>query len=652
MKRCDPKNSASAVVLASQGNKQGFRDLFGLYFRDVYYICSVVAGVTYELSETVQEVFLRLWRDIGAVTPDNFEDLLFTLSVTIGASSAKKQGAADRELDAYAEIKNVPSFEVIKESFDSFAPVKGRPNAKALGFFGEMIGLLPLKNREILMLTAFTSLNADDIGSALGCDRAYVENNLRETYSYLIHQAKRAGAIGFDFVKYIPSMPRIIASLADSAVTPSGIWEPVARAVGYEDREQPTEPEQSSGVPIRNIPKMKKKLRPWTKRVLMITVAVIIAAAVVCAVAFMLNGGNDDEITVSGNGVSRTDSVPSWDGSASAGFESGDGTRDNPYIIASPGQLKLLSDLVNEGNMEYFACYYALGTDIDLENVDFKPIGYRNSRDDYKYFCGEFDGRGHTVSGLYVSGGDCGALFGYARDAVIKNLKIDGCRITGGKYCGGVVGYFTSQSKNTGVFACRVAGVISASDYAGGIVGYAEIDGQSASFGISDCSSSGSVTASGKTAGGIVGYLQTDNGASAVSDCINYAVVSSVDNAGGIVGANQLLDGSSVIKTSINTGKITCDNATRGSIAGLNDSFSSESKARVENCLYLISTCDKDVNSGENSYVDTVGLSEEQFSSEINLDGFDTENIWRVTDTLPALRDRLWSEKQEDSTQN
>ena len=62
MKRTDPKDSASAVVLLSQKNKKAFYELYKLYARDVYYICCVTAGVTYELSDEVTEVFLRLWR--------------------------------------------------------------------------------------------------------------------------------------------------------------------------------------------------------------------------------------------------------------------------------------------------------------------------------------------------------------------------------------------------------------------------------------------------------------------------------------------------------------------------------------------------------------------------------------------------------------
>ena len=53
MKRTDPKDSASAVVLLSQKNKKAFYELYKLYARDVYYICCVTAGVTYELSDEV-----------------------------------------------------------------------------------------------------------------------------------------------------------------------------------------------------------------------------------------------------------------------------------------------------------------------------------------------------------------------------------------------------------------------------------------------------------------------------------------------------------------------------------------------------------------------------------------------------------------------
>ena len=39
-----------------------------------------------------------------------------------------------------------------------------------------------------------------------------------------------------------------------------------------------------------------------------------------------------------------------WDGSVASGFASGSGTRDNPYIISTAGELALFRDMVNSGN--------------------------------------------------------------------------------------------------------------------------------------------------------------------------------------------------------------------------------------------------------------------------------------------------------------
>jgi len=594
--------------------------------------------MTYDLPETVQEVFLRLWRDIGAVTPDNFEDLLFTLSVSVSANNAKKHPGSKTELPAFSEVRNVPDFGTIRKSFDSYTPDGARPDSKTLGFYNEMINSLPLKNRELLMLTAFTSLSADDIASATGEYADYVENNVRESYSYLIHQAKRADLMGFDFVKFIPHMPLVIDSLARGAVAPGGLWKPIAQAVGYDENTEPQTPaEPEHKAPVRKIPKVKKSLSPKTKRIIASAVLLCVLAAVICTFIFYAKSHsiryNNALPEVSGSEPDL------WDGSAQTAFESGSGTKEDPYIISSPGQLKLLSDLVNEGNMEYFACYYALSADIDMSAAEFTPIGYRKSESDYKYFCGEFDGRGHTLTGLNITSDNCAGLFGYALDASIKNVNLTDCRISGEKYCAGIVGFYTSRSAKGGVYGCSVQGSISGSEYVGGIAGFADISGQNASFSIEKCSVSGLVSASGQTAGGIAGRMQTKDGSAVISDCLNLADISSSDNAGGIVGANQLLSGSAGIKTCVNLGSISCKNETRGSLAGLNDSVSSESKAYVDNCLYLISTCDKDVNSGENSYVNAAGLMEEQFSQEINFDGFDTQNIWIVSpDGMPKLK--------------
>lgn len=60
-----------------------------------------------------------------------------------------------------------------------------------------------------------------------------------------------------------------------------------------------------------------------------------------------------------------------------ASYFIGSGTRDDPYQIRSKSDLQQLSALVNtpSANDEYKKAYYIQTCDIDLENVNWRPIG-------------------------------------------------------------------------------------------------------------------------------------------------------------------------------------------------------------------------------------------------------------------------------------
>ncbi len=79
----------------------------------------------------------------------------------------------------------------------------------------------------------------------------------------------------------------------------------------------------------------------------------------------------------------------------------GTGTADDPYQISSAAELYWFAAYVNEDNTD--ACA-VLTKDIDLggEDEPWTPIGINS-------YTGTFDGRGHTISGLYYEGsGDTG----------------------------------------------------------------------------------------------------------------------------------------------------------------------------------------------------------------------------------------------------
>ena len=126
--------------------------------------------------------------------------------------------------------------------------------------------------------------------------------------------------------------------------------------------------------------------------------------------------------------------------------------------------------------------------DISLEGTDFAPI---------PTFGGSFDGGGHTISGLSVTGSLSPAgLFGTLQPtAVVKNLKVSGVVAPDGDgmTVGGIAG------ENYGTLAnCGFTGEVVGKTDVGGIAG--------ANYGaLRGCAASGSITGSNRT-GGIAGY--------------------------------------------------------------------------------------------------------------------------------------------------
>ena len=200
------------------------------------------------------------------------------------------------------------------------------------------------------------------------------------------------------------------------------------------------------------------------------------------------------------------------------------------YTVTSAEGLKNIAKLVNDGNTDIDI---TLTSDIDLSGIDWTPIGI-----DYNHqYTGTFDGGGHTITGLTVTGSDQYAgLFGrIGSGGKVMNVKLEGVQIESDNETsavGGVAGWSYGNIEN-----CSVSGSVSGSGNngtAGGVVGY-----QSGSS-ITGCSSSATVNA-GNTAGGVVGG--TNNGATltacyATGDVTLESINQYGTVAGGVVGTN------------------------------------------------------------------------------------------------------------------
>ena len=218
----------------------------------------------------------------------------------------------------------------------------------------------------------------------------------------------------------------------------------------------------------------------------------------------------------------------------------GSGTESDPYIITSTEGLDLLAQKVNGGN-KYENTYFELGADItyDPENLtidldgngkmgNFTPIGYYRAE-----FAGNFDGKGHKISGIVVKGSKVNeGLFGTAsRSASIKNLTLASSTIEGNESVGGIVGSVWGNVEN-----CYVSSDVSVTgtrSRVGGIAGesYGKIKG---------CASAATVSGQNYV-GGVVGYNfdYGDNGTGVIENCLYLgSSVSATDNeyVGAVVG--------------------------------------------------------------------------------------------------------------------
>ena len=106
-----------------------------------------------------------------------------------------------------------------------------------------------------------------------------------------------------------------------------------------------------------------------------------------------------------------------WDGTADKVF-AGSGTESDPYLITSAQELAGLAVRTNVDKEDFSGKYLKLTQDIWLTDFtdpdtanwkEWEPIAHSlmqwNVATDYGYFCGHFDGDGHTVYNLYYGKG-------------------------------------------------------------------------------------------------------------------------------------------------------------------------------------------------------------------------------------------------------
>ena len=213
-------------------------------------------------------------------------------------------------------------------------------------------------------------------------------------------------------------------------------------------------------------------------------------------------------------------------------YGGGTGTQADPYLLYTPEQLSMIGLSVCDLDK-----HFKLMADIDLSAFDgqdgrppFNIIAPDTDSADQWFqgtaFTGVFDGNGHTISHLTITGKDYVGLFGQlGYGAEVKDVHVADANITGsgGYYVGALAGYNLAA-----VTRCYSTGAVTGSGDVGGLVG---LSGGN----VTNCYSTGAVSGS-TDVGGLVGYMPHGS----IAYCYSACTVRGDAYVGGLVGANAL----------------------------------------------------------------------------------------------------------------
>ena len=203
---------------------------------------------------------------------------------------------------------------------------------------------------------------------------------------------------------------------------------------------------------------------------------------------------------------------------------SGVGSENSPYQIGTAAELYWFAALVNgqlEGETQNASANAELTADITVNTGVLKsdgtlagnysnfetwiPIGYP--------YAGTFDGKGHTISGLYFNDRSPSyiGLFG-SNSGTIKNVGVVDSYFCGKERVGGVCG----NNDGGTITGCYNTGTISGNQYVGGVCGCNTINISTNSSGTITCSyNTGAVSCNDNSVGGVCGQ----NSSGTITNC-------------------------------------------------------------------------------------------------------------------------------------
>jgi len=221
----------------------------------------------------------------------------------------------------------------------------------------------------------------------------------------------------------------------------------------------------------------------------------------------------------------------------SAQFADGDGTEENPYLVADADQLDNVRNYLD-------ACFR------QVDHIDLKDYASGPGWEPIDGFTGVYIGSGYSIQNLVINRpneNDIG-LFGFASEAIFASIRLIDVSIIGSSNTGSIIGY----SDNSTLSLSHAAGSVQGESNTGGLIGLQVFGETSRSYtsmnalgsmntgGITGLNNEGLIEncyAFGEVEGEInIGGLVGNYDGGIVRNCYSAGIVKGVANTGGLIG--------------------------------------------------------------------------------------------------------------------
>jgi len=333
------------------------------------------------------------------------------------------------------------------------------------------------------------------------------------------------------------------------------------------------------------------------------------------------------------------------------GGTSQNGSSANPWLIEDLADFNAFA-----GNPSYWAIgvHVRLECDPNLAEVTYSKAPIAGDTDsstrttfDGTEFSGSFDGNGHTIVNLIVSGESYCGLFGkVGTDGSVTNLGLENVSITSeasSRYVGGLAGMAWGSITN-----CYSTGSVSGGEkYVGGLTGYNRssiircystclVSGDEYVGGLTGLNSSGYIIGSYSTGsvngGTYVGGLAGKNQIGNINNCYSISSVEGNSAVGGLTGHNS---GSAT--NCYSTGSVAGSGDNIGGLTGLNVSYTTV----IDGCFWNVETSGIADPEGGLAGIDTDGMKGMTTSEMETMSNF-IDASWDFTGENANGMHQLW----------